>query len=277
MLLRLFEISLRQRPVFQSQPYRSSAVPTQAASVALSGWGKGLMACLVLKSLLWSAPALALPCLTSSMECLEMLTQQAIEQSSEIETINQQLDLTDQRQDYARNRQWTNYLTLDPLRLVQNVLGGGDVQRDRLDLGSLELREAELIRRREEVAEGIAQDVVDLVLDYEKLGRQADLIASQLETHRLRVTVRESAYRTGQGSTESMLSLWQRTEDLEARCQERLIGQAQVIRELEVLVDDEDLEAARISAFDGSGGCDRNRTSDPQPIPVSGRWFNTFV
>ncbi|MEM9091942.1 MAG: hypothetical protein AAGC93_24800 [Cyanobacteria bacterium P01_F01_bin.53] len=211
------------------------------------------------------------------MECLEILTQQAIAQSSEIETINQQLELTDQRQDYARNRQWTNYLTLDPLRLVQNVLGGGDVQRDRLELGALELREAELIRRREEVAEGIAQDVVDLVLDYEKFGRQANLIASQLETHRLRVTVRESAYRTGQGSTESMLSLWQRTEDLEARCQERLIGQAQVVRELEVLVGGEDLEAERVYSGGGDGGCDRNHTSAPQPIPISGRWFNTLV
>ncbi len=188
-----------------------------------------------------------------------MLTQQAIAQSSEIEAINEQLELTAQRQDYAESRQWTNYLTLDPIRLVQNVLGGGDVQRDRIAIASLELETANLIRRREEVAEGIAHEVVGLVLDYEKLDRQADLSASQLETHRLRVTVRESAYRTGQSSTESMLSLWQRTEDLEARCQERLIGQAQVVRELEVLVGGEDLETARVytsSNYDGSG-CDR--------------------
>ena len=56
------------------------------------------------------------------MECLETLTQQAIAQSSEIESINQQLEFTDQRQDYATARHWVNYITLDPFRLVQNVL-----------------------------------------------------------------------------------------------------------------------------------------------------------
>ena len=42
--------------------------------------------------------------------------------------------------------------------------------------------------------------------------------------------------------------------DLEARCQERLIGQVQVIHELEVLVGDENLAAARIDAV--SDRCD---------------------
>ena len=73
------------------------------------------------------------------MQCLTELTDLAVNQSSEIEAINQQLEFTDQRQDYARARQWTNYITLDPIRLVQNVLGGGDVQRDRLAIADLEL------------------------------------------------------------------------------------------------------------------------------------------
>ena len=90
------------------------------------------MGCLVLKLVSWCAPALALPCLNSSTACLETLTQQAISRSSEIEAINEQLVLTAERQDYAEARRWTNYLTLDPVRLGQNVLGGGDVQRDRL-------------------------------------------------------------------------------------------------------------------------------------------------
>ncbi|MEA5467038.1 hypothetical protein [Leptothoe sp. PORK10 BA2] len=80
------------------------------------------------------------------MECLTELTQQAIAQSSEIEAINGQLELTAQRQDYAVARQWTNYLTLDPIRLIQNVLGGGDVQRERIAIATLELEAANLIR-----------------------------------------------------------------------------------------------------------------------------------
>ncbi len=193
------------------------------------------------------------------MGCLEILTQQAIEQSSEIEAINEQLALTAERQDYAEARQWTNYLTLDPIRLVQNVLGGGDVQRDRIEIASLELETANLIRRRESVAEELTREVVDLVLDYERLDRQAVLIESQLESHRLRVEVAEARYRTGQGSTNSMIGMWQRTEDLTVRCSEKRIGQAQVERELEVLTGYEDLAATRISSIDGGGGCDRNR------------------
>ena len=196
------------------------------------------------------------------MDCLTQITQMAIDQSSEIEAINQQLELTDDRQEYARNRQWTNYLTLDPIRLVQNVSGGGDVQRDRLAIADLELREAELIRRRESEAEFIAGEIVGLVLSYEKLGREAELIESQLENHLLQVTIQEARYRTGQGSTRNMLMLWQRTDTLEARCQERRIGQAQDKRALEILTGDEDMAAARVSSIDGSGGCDRNRTPD---------------
>lgn len=192
------------------------------------------------------------------MECLEILTQQAIAQSSEIEAINQQLALTAERQEYAEARQWTNYLTMDPVRLIQNVLGGGDVQRDRLAIATLELEAANLIRRREEVAEGIAREIVDLVMNYERLDRQAILLASQLESHQLQVAVAEARYRTGQGATTSMIGLWQRTVELTARCSEYRIGQAQDIRELEILIGEEDLATQRVyaSSHRGWAGCD---------------------
>ncbi|WP_250565518.1 TolC family protein [Adonisia turfae] len=189
----------------------------------------------MLKLLCWCAPVLALPCLNSSMDCLETLTQRAINRSSEIKAINEQLELTAQRQDYAEARQWTNYLTLDPIRLVQNVLGGGDVQRRGLEIASLELDEADLIRQRENQAQQIADDVVGLVLSYEKLGREYELLHSRLQTHLLQVQVMEAQYRTGQGSTSRMLTMWQRTDDMKARCDEKRIGQAQDRRELEIL------------------------------------------
>ena len=193
------------------------------------------------------------------MECLETLTQQAIAQSSEIEAINAQLVLTAERQDHAEARQWTNYITLDPVRLVQNVLGGGDVQRARIAIATLELEAANLIRRREAVAEALTRDVVDLVLDYEQLNRRTDLIASHIESHRLRVAVAESRYRTGQGSTSNMIGLWQRSEDLAGQCQEQQIEQVQVKRELETLVGD--IAASAVtprSALDMRQRCDRS-------------------
>ena len=143
--------------------------------------------------------------------------------------------LAEDRQRYAESRRWTNYITRDLVALIQNLLGGGQVQRDRLAIASLELDAANLIRRREAIAEELARDVVDLVLRYEKLGREIELVQSQLEAHRMRTAVMEAAYRSGQGSTTSMLSVWQRTETLAARVQEKKILQVQVQQELEAI------------------------------------------
>ncbi|NEP61732.1 MAG: hypothetical protein F6K31_33065 [Symploca sp. SIO2G7] len=188
------------------------------------------------------------------MECLAQLTQRAIAQSTEIEAINQQLALTNDRQDYAEARQWTNYLTLDPIRLVQNVLGGGDVQRDRLAIAALELEAANLSRRRKAVAEEITREVVDLVLDYEKQNRQLTLTTAQYQTQQQRQAVMEAVYRTGSGATSQVLTVWQRTEDIAARCQEQHIDQAQTVRELEVLVDGDSLQR------EASPSCKSTRT-----------------
>lgn len=192
------------------------------------------------------------------MDCLTQITQLAIDQSSEIEAINEQLELTNDRQDYAEARQWTNYITLDPIRLIQNVLGGGDVQRDRLAIASLELEAANLIRQRENQAQWIADEVVGLVLSYEKLDREYDLLDSRLRTHLMQVQIMEAQYRTGQGSTNRMLTIWQRTDDLKARCDEKRIGQAQDRRELEILTG-ADAEAQGYPAL--VGGCGHGDTS----------------
>ena len=170
-----------------------------------------------------------------------MLTEQAIAQSSEIEAINQRLELTRDRLDAAEASQWVEYLSLDPLRLVQNLLGGGDVQRNRLAIATLEVQAADLVRRREEVAEGLAREVIGLVLDYEQLTRQLQSLEGQLETQLQRQAVMEVAYRTGQGSTATMLDVWQRTEDLQAQIEEVEIEQGQGVRALEVLCQANDL------------------------------------
>ena len=164
------------------------------------------------------------------------MTDLAIQNSSEIQAIEERLELGDDRIDHARRARWTNYLTLDAVRLVQNLLGGGEVQRDRIQIAELELRQADLIRRRQEVAEGLGRDVIRLVLRWERLERDADLLDSQLLTQRQRVSVLEAGYRTGGGSTPSMLSEWQRTEDLAARWEEKTIEQSQVQRKLAQIV-----------------------------------------
>ena len=102
----------------------------------------------------------------------------------------------------------------------------------RLAIANLEVQAADLVRRREEVAEALARDVVGLVLEYEELGRRIELLDSQLVTQQQRQLILEAQYRTGQGSTTTMLSVWQRTEDLEARRAEKGIDQEQLLTKL---------------------------------------------
>ncbi|EKU97111.1 hypothetical protein Lepto7375DRAFT_0983 [Leptolyngbya sp. PCC 7375] len=191
----------------------------------------------MLKSLLWCGPALAqgLPCLSSRPACLAELTELALDQSSEIEAISEELVFAHERQEYAEARTWMHLMTLDPLRLVQNIFGGGDVQQERLAIAALELETANLIRRLEAVGDEIAGEVVDLVLDYEQMIRKGQLLAAQLETQRQRQAVQETKYRTGQSSTDAMLRVWQRTADLEARCDEHRIDGQHVVKTLEVM------------------------------------------
>lgn len=142
----------------------------------------------------------------------------------------------DDRIHYSRRRRWTNYITTDPVRLVQNLLGGGDVQRDRLVIADLELQQADLVRRRWEVSEAIAQTIIDEVLNWERLDRQLELLDSQMLTQQQQQAVMEASYRTGSGSTATMLTVWQRAEELEARLIETQIDQTQTRQGLERLV-----------------------------------------
>lgn len=83
----------------------------------------------------------SLPCLESSPACLAELTELAIANSSEIEVIEQRLDLAAERRQQTESRWWVNWITIDPFELVQNVLGGGNVGRDRLQVAALEVEE----------------------------------------------------------------------------------------------------------------------------------------
>ncbi|WP_323351552.1 hypothetical protein [Leptolyngbya sp. CCNP1308] len=120
--------------------------------------------------------------------------------------------------------------------MVQNILGGGDVGRDRLQVAAIEVEAANLIRRREEVATALAREVIDQVLGYEQMGRQLELLDSQIVTQRHRQAVMEVGYRMGEGTTGTMLTVWQQTEDLEARRVEMAIAQGRLVAALEQLV-----------------------------------------
>ncbi len=186
----------------------------------------------------------SLPCLDSSGEWIEQLTQAAIANSPELVTLDEQIALVNERVglmgdriDYTSNKRWTNYLTTDPLRLVANIFGGGDVQRDNIAIADLEVKaatleatRANLERRRAEVESRLRDEVLTLVLDYEAAGRQAALVESQLASHQIQQRLVEIDYRQGNGSTSQFLALSQHRERLSEQLTRHQLDQKQAIR-----------------------------------------------
>jgi predicted ATPase len=192
----------------------------------------------------------ALPCLESSTKCIDRLTEKAIDNSSELATINSQIALIDKRLEVAQKRvkhtsrrRWINYLSTDPLRIAANVLGGGDVQRDNLAIADLEIKNAELEtqkanlqRANAEIESELKETVLSLVLDYEAAAREYDLAQSKLATYNRQRQLIEINYQFGSGSTEQMLGFWQQGEVLEERVIEADNKRSEKVRKLTQLM-----------------------------------------
>jgi hypothetical protein len=180
---------------------------------------------------MWMSPlhAQPLPCLDSGSECIQTLTEAAIERSGELKTldeqialINRRLELAGQRIDHANARHWTSYLTTDPIALLQNLFGGGQVQRDRMVITDLEIRaadleaaRAELERQRVAKRSQLAEQILTLVVGYESAVRQEKALSAQRENHDLLTRITEIDYRFGGSSTETYLGKLSQREQLE--------------------------------------------------------------
>ena len=175
-----------------------------------------------------------LPCLNSSNECVEQLTVRAIANSnklqqseSRIALIEQRLAVTEERIDYTSKKKWTNYISTNPVNIIQNLFGGGGVQRDNIAIASLEIRttdllaaKAELERQQEEEKLEIENEVLNLLLDYEAANRKLELLTSNLETLEQQREVMRIAYRMGRGSTNQILGV----ESKRDRTIEQIVG-----------------------------------------------------
>ena len=149
----------------RSHPYRLLLL-TLAQCVTLSFWVNPPMAASESKSRSWSIeltidnwPLIEnLPCISSSDECVAELTERAIASSHKLETlaerttlIEQRLELAEDRIEYTRKKKWTNYISANPINIIQNIFGGGDVQRDNLAIANLEIRTADLLAAKAEL------------------------------------------------------------------------------------------------------------------------------
>ena len=174
-----------------------------------------------------------LPCIDSSNQCVQQLTKKAIalspklkQSESRIALIEQRLAVTEERIDYTSKKKWTNYISTNPVDIIQNIFGGGDVKRDEIAIANLEIKTADLLaakaeleRQQEEEKLKIEDKVLRLVLDYEASQRRYNLLSSQLETLEQQREVLRIAYRMGRGSTSQILGM----EDKRDRLSEQLI------------------------------------------------------
>ncbi|WP_323294095.1 hypothetical protein, partial [Crocosphaera sp. XPORK-15E] len=194
-----------------------------------------------------------LPCLNSTPECVDKLTQLAVKKSLEIEALNGQIgmlgdrdQLLSDRIDYTRSNQWVNLLEnpmTNPVGFIQNIFGGGNYQRSEIAITDLEIKKsqleaygADLTRRKAEVEGTLKQEILTLVLSYERETRQQSLLLSQVENQNILSNVVEIDYRYGGSSTESYLASIEKQEKLQSMLAQSGINQQESVRKLEVLV-----------------------------------------
>jgi hypothetical protein len=189
---------------------------------------------------------------------VEKLTQNAITNSAKLKTLDDRLTLIDRRLglsadsiNYAESKLWTNYLPtstafgssvldiINPFAWIKNLLGGGEMQRDKLVIADLEIKaatleaaRAELKRQREEEKVLLGEKVLRLVLDYEAVSRKYELARSQLETYNQQQEILRIRYRLGQGETAEFLESQVKGEGLRGQLVELESLLSEKVREL---------------------------------------------
>jgi hypothetical protein len=144
---------------------------------------------------------------------INTLSDLAVQNSREWAVLEQAIQL-------QKKKLWTNWLSADglnplgiALRIARNVAGGGDRAAARLELARLALRQAEL-------AAQLRDTVTRMVLAYETAQRQLTKAEVKLMAHQTRLAWLTISYRLGEGSTETMLQLWQQETELQGEVEQ---------------------------------------------------------
>lgn len=189
-------------------------------------------------------------CLNSSSECVERLTVMAIANSNKLQqsadriaAIDRRLAVTEERIDYTSNKKWTNYISTNPVNIIQNLFGGGGVQRDNIAIASLEVRTADLLaakaeleRRQSEEKLSIENKILRLVLDFEAAERKHELLSDRLQILNQQREVIRIAYRMGRGSTSEILGIEEKRDRISDQLVNVSIDKDESLRELQQTV-----------------------------------------
>jgi hypothetical protein len=170
-----------------------------------------------------------LPCEDSSSNCVNNLVTLAMKNSRQLVVLEQAIQL-------QKKKLWTNWLNADGLhplaiglRIARNFAGGGDRAEAKLEIARLEVR-------RSETETELRQAIVNAIIAIESAQRQEQEADSKLRTHRNRLQLLTAAYRLGEGSTETMLQLWQTEAELQLESEKARLSLSQFLRQLQSLV-----------------------------------------
>jgi len=146
-----------------------------------------------------------LPCFDSSEICAEKLTARAVANSEEIKVIDATIKL-------AKRKGWTQYIdvsAIDPLTLsvqiLRNIFGGGERQTRKLTVSQLELRRTETVKN-------LRVQINDLLLQAENARRKKAQSQTLFDAQRSLAAVLEVSYKSGELSTERMMSVWEKLD-----------------------------------------------------------------
>jgi hypothetical protein len=148
-----------------------------------------------------------LPCTDPSPQCVQQLANLAIAGNLEIRTLDRAIE-------YQRRRMWSSWLNADGfnpisagLRVIRNVIGGGDRAAVKLEISRLEQRRASL-------EDALRQSVAGALADLDSARRRHDDTGLRLRNHEARRQFMLIGYRLGEGSTEQLLQIWQQEDAL---------------------------------------------------------------
>ncbi len=178
------------------------------------------------------------PCLESSPACVEQLTLIVVNNSRELKVIDEAVKL-------QRAKLWTTYIGADsfnPLSMVfkmaRNIAGGGERSERKLVISQLELR-------RSEIVTSLRAQVSDLLQVIEASDRKKAQAKVLHDAQRAMVATLEVSYRSGDGSTEQMLPVWEKLDYFRVEMATAEANRAAAIQKLLLLIRPSGVERAR--------------------------------
>ena len=164
------------------------------------------------------------------LNCLDDLTNKAIVSSliiqsldNEILRTSEQLDYLKGEIEYYKSRLWTGYITLDPLKILENLFGGGKVRDTKLTIVDLESKVAELENNEVQLQnqliiekQKIQNTIFTLITSLQENLETIELIKTRIDSTKLQFEVFSIGYVNGVGSTSEYLSYQDKIYSLES-------------------------------------------------------------